>query len=429
MAEYIVEGGNSLSGNVRISGAKNSALPILAASLMIGDEVCIKNCPDLSDVDATVNILLLLGCRVKREGSTLVINSLGASFKEIPEPLMREMRSSIIFLGALISRYNEARLSMPGGCELGPRPIDLHMFALRLMGVSVTDNCGVLECKAEKGLCGSKISLRFPSVGATENIMLAAVCARGTTEIYNAAKEPEIVDLAGFLNACGARIYNAGNSTITIEGVPRLHGCEYSVMPDRIETATFMSATALTQGNIILENVSIHDLRSILPTFEELGCEMKSSADRLKISMNKRPNRLKNLVTMPHPGFPTDAQAAVMAVTTVANGTSVFIENIFENRYKHAYELVRMGADIQISGRAAVVQGVKKLHGATVQSTDLRSGAALCIAALNAEGITTIGEIHHIARGYENFEGKLKALGANIRKGNAGGQTKQTGLY
>jgi len=416
MSEYMVIGPNKLSGTVRISGAKNSALPILAASLVTGSEVCIKNCPDLSDVRATVNILRLLGCKVEREGDCLVINSLGASFVEITEPLMREMRSSIIFLGALLSRYNRARLSMPGGCELGPRPIDLHLSALRLMGVSVKNECGALECTAEKGLAGAKISLRFPSVGATENIILAAVRAKGTTEIYNAAKEPEIVDLAGFLNSCGARIYNAGNSTITVEGVSQLHGCTYSIMPDRIEAATFMAATALTQGNVVLDDIRISDLRSILPTFEELGCALKHSDTQLWISMNHRPKRLKNLVTMPHPGFPTDAQAAVMAVTSIADGTSVFIENIFENRYKHAYELVRMGADIQISGRAAVVQGVKQLHGATVESTDLRSGAALCIAALSAEGTTTIGEIHHIARGYEKFEDKLSALGARIKK-------------
>ena len=421
MAEYTVVGGNRLSGTVRISGAKNSALPILAASLVVGDEVCIKNCPELSDVCATVNILKLLGCKVCREGDTLTVNSRDADFSEIPEPLMREMRSSIIFLGALLSRYNRARLSMPGGCELGPRPIDLHLSALERMGVTVKNECGILQCVAENGLIGSKISLRFPSVGATENILLAAVCAKGTTEIYNAAKEPEIIDLAGFLNACGARIYNAGNSIVTVEGVPNLHGCTYSIMPDRIEAATFMAATLLTRGDVLLKDVRTFDLRSVIPAFEELGCKMRHSDTELHIVMNQRPKRLKSLVTMPHPGFPTDAQAAVMAVTAISDGTSVFVENIFENRYKHAYELVRMGADIQINSRVAVVQGVERLHGASVESTDLRSGAALCIAALNAEGTTTIGAIHHISRGYEKFEDKLSALGASIkRKGNCG---------
>ena len=421
MSEYTVVGGNRLSGTVRISGAKNSALPILAASLVTGDEVCIKNCPNLSDVDATINILRLFGCEVCRDGSDVFVNSRTTSFCEIPEPLMREMRSSIIFLGALLSRYNKARLTMPGGCELGPRPIDLHLSSLSQMGVSVKNETSVLECTAEKGLFGAKISLRFPSVGATENIIIAAVCAKGMTEIYNAAREPEIVDLSNFLNACGARIYNAGNSTITVEGVERLHGCTYSVMPDRIEAATFMAATALTRGDVLLEQVQTADLRSVLPAFEEFGCSLRYNETQLSISMSHRPKRLKNLVTMPHPGFPTDARAAVMAVASVAEGTSVFIENIFENRYKHAYELLRMGADIQISSRAAVVQGVERLHSATVESTDLRSGAALCIAALNAEGTTTIQKIHHIARGYENFEDKLSALGAVIkRKGNCG---------
>lgn len=416
MAEYMVVGGNRLSGAVRISGAKNSALPILAASLVAEDEVCIKNCPNLSDVSATVNILKLLGCKVYRESDMLIVDSRDADFREISEQLMREMRSSIIFLGALLTRYNRARLSMPGGCELGPRPIDLHLSALERMGVTVKNECGFLECRAEEGVLGSKITLRFPSVGATENILLAAVCAKGTTEIYNAAKEPEIIDLADFLNLCGAKIYNAGNSTIIVEGVQRLHGCTYSIMPDRIEAATFMAAAALTRGDVLLTDVRVSDLRSVIPAFEELGCRMKHTDTELHISMNRRPQKLKSLVTMPHPGFPTDAQAIVMAVTTISDGTSVFVENIFENRYKHAYELVRMGADIQVNSRVAVVQGVERLHGASVESTDLRSGAALCIAALNAEGTTTIGAIQHIWRGYENFEDKLSALGASIKR-------------
>ena len=416
MSEYTVVGGNKLSGTVKISGAKNSALPILAASLVTGDEVCIKNCPNLSDVDATINILRLFGCKICREKNDVFINSRETSFCEIPEPLMREMRSSIIFLGALLSKYNEASLSMPGGCELGPRPIDLHLLALSQMGVTIKNETSVLECTAQKGLYGAKISLRFPSVGATENIIIAAVRAKGTTEIYNAAREPEIVHLANFLNSCGARIYNAGNSTITIDGVEKLHGCTYCVMPDRIEAATFMAATALTRGEVLLEEIRTSDLRSVLPAFEEFGCVLRYNETQLSIAMNGRPKRLKNLVTMPHPGFPTDAQAAVMAVACVADGTSVFIENIFENRYKHAYELLRMGADIQISSRVAVVQGIERLHSAIVESTDLRSGAALCIAALNAEGTTTIQKTHHIFRGYENFEDKLSALGAVIKK-------------
>ena len=416
MAEYTISGGKRLSGTVRISGAKNSALPILAASLVTADEVYIKNCPNLSDVEATINILKLFGCKVCRDKNDLYIDARTTSFCEIPERLMREMRSSIIFLGALLSRFHRANLSMPGGCELGPRPIDLHLFSLSQMGVSVKNETSVLECTAKRGLSGARISLRFPSVGATENIIIAAVLAKGTTEIYNAAREPEIVDLSDFLNSCGARIYNAGNSTITVEGVEKLRGCTYSVMPDRIEAATFMAAAALTRGEILLEQVRPVDLHSVIPTFEEFGCDVGYNDSQLLVSMSRRPNRLKNLVTLPHPGFPTDAQAAVMAVSCIANGTSVFIENIFENRYKHAYELMRMGADIQVSSRTAVVQGIDRLHSATVEATDLRSGAALCIAALNAEGTTTIQKIHHIARGYENFEDKLTALGATIKR-------------
>lgn len=416
MAEYIVEGNCRLAGEVRISGAKNSTLPILAASLLAGGEVCLNNCPNLSDVRATVTILRLFGCSVCREGSTLIVDSRVTNPVRIPEQLMREMRSSIIFLGALVSKYNEAQLFMPGGCELGARPIDLHLSALKMMGATVESDGGVLRCRAENGVKGAKISLGFPSVGATENIMLAAVTAQGVTEIYNAAREPEIKDLADFLNACGARVHNAGGSTITIEGVSRLHGCTYTVMPDRIEAATFMAATTLTRGDIYLREIRTADLRSTIPVFEQLGCRVKADEKNMRISISKRPNRLKSLVTMPYPGFPTDAQAAVMAVTCICEGTSVLIENIFENRFKHAYELVRMGADIQISGRAAVVQGVERLHGATVESTDLRSGAALVIAGLCAQGITTVGKIHHIARGYENFEDKLNALGASITR-------------
>ena len=335
---------------------------------------------------------------------------------EIPEELMHEMRSSIVFLGAMVSRRERVRLSFPGGCELGPRPIDLHISALQQLGVSVDESHGILDCKVEHGLHGAKIMLAFPSVGATENIMLAAVTAEGVTEIHNAAQEPEIVDLAGYLTKRGAKIRDAGKSTVYIEGVKSLHGAEYTVMPDRIVTATYLAGAAATGGEVTVRRVVPSDLESVLPIFDQAGCKMRIWQDAIRLEGPGMLHAVRNIRTLPYPGFPTDAQAPVMAVLTVASGTSVFVETIFENRYKHAGELCRMGADIKIEGKVAVVRGVKKLYGANVRATDLRGGAALVVAGLAAEGKTRISDIVHIDRGYESIEQAFSALGAQIRR-------------
>lgn len=416
MARLIVEGGRSLCGELSIQGAKNSALPVLASSIICGTPSIIHNCPDLSDVDASCRILSYLGCGIVKEKDTVVVDPTGINRFDIPDYLMREMRSSIVFLGAISARLGRARISFPGGCELGPRPIDLHLSALKQLGLVIEEDHGWINCSAQGRLHGANIALSFPSVGATENIILAAVTAVGTTAIINAAREPEIVDLADYLIRCGARIRGAGESVISIEGVEALHGCEHNVIPDRIVAATVMAATAIAGGEVTLRNVCVAHLDPVIPAFTEAGCEIITSRDVLTLRRKGVLGPIKCVRTMPYPGFPTDAQAPLMAVMTVANGTSIFIENIFENRYKHASELIRMGAKINIEGRVAVIVGVKKLLGATVESTDLRGGAALVVAALAADGKTEINALRHIDRGYENIEQMLSGLGADIKR-------------
>ena len=416
MSKLIIEGPNKLRGEISVHGAKNSALPLLAASMLCGTECILHNCPRLSDVDTAVKILNYLGCKVTRSGGNLAIDPSGVNKSEIPDCLMREMRSSIVFLGAMVSRTGKAKLSFPGGCELGPRPIDLHLSALRKMGVCIRENHGCLNCEVCGKLQGCNIVFSFPSVGATENVMIAAVLAKGTTVIKNAAKEPEICDLADFLNKCGAKICGAGESTITIEGVDSLSGCEHCVIPDRIAATTFMAAAAITGGNLLIKNINPHHLEPVLPVFEESGCSLLVGSNWLKISAPERVLPIKNVRTMPYPGFPTDAQAPVMAVTCRAKGTSVFVENIFESRYKHVGELLRLGAHIKVEGRVAVVEGVKRLSGAPVEAPDLRGGAALIIAGLSADGITQVSGIKHVDRGYEEIEKSLVAVGAHIKR-------------
>ncbi|HEX2937666.1 MAG TPA: UDP-N-acetylglucosamine 1-carboxyvinyltransferase [Ruminiclostridium sp.] len=416
MSRLIVNGGRTVRGELQIQGAKNSALPILISTLLCDSPSVIHNCPELSDVEASCSILRYLGCEVKKDGEDIEIDPQYADKFDIPDKLMREMRSSIVFLGAICSKLGRARISFPGGCELGPRPIDLHLSALRQLGVIIEEDHGWLNCHTFGKLHGTSIVLSFPSVGATENILLASVNAVGTTIIVNAAREPEIMDLANFLCQCGAKIKGAGESVITIEGVESLHGCDYSVMPDRIVAATYMAAAAITGGELTLKGVSVSHLNPVIPVFKEAGCVIETEGDILKI---KRPGKLypvKNIRTMPYPGFPTDAQAPVMAMASVASGTSIFIENIFENRYKHASELIRLGAKIKIEGKVAIVEGVKKLFGAPVESTDLRGGAALVVAALAAEGQTTITGLRHIDRGYSSIEKQLEKVGADIKR-------------
>ncbi len=417
MNKIIVNGGKKLNGEISVQGAKNSVLPILVATLLVDGVSVIHNCPYLSDVDATIKILRYLGCTVSREGHTVIVDSSTMCRQDVPDSLMREMRSSIVFLGGIIGRTGKAVLSTPGGCEIGLRPIDLHLSAMEQFGAKVTTENGFIVCSAEEnGLCGTRIVLSFPSVGATENIILTATLAKGTTVISNAAREPEISDLADFLNRCGAKIYGAGDGTIVVEGVSRLHSAEHTIIPDRIVAATYMIATAMTGGKVCLKEVVPSHLGPIIQPLREAGCFVFIKGRNVTLSSQKQLKRIKMIRTMPHPGFPTDVQAQMMALTTIADGTSVFIENIFESRYKHIGELLRFGAKIHAEGRMAVVEGVKTLNGANVKATDLRGGSAMILAGLSANGITEISHIHHIDRGYEKPEKVLEYLGADIKR-------------
>lgn len=417
MQKLIIEGNRKLRGEIKVQGAKNSVLPILAACILPENSECVlTNCPDLSDVYCALRILKQLGVKGSFDKNTIRLCNTQTDSFEISEELMMKMRSSIIFLGAVLGARGKCTLYYPGGCELGPRPIDMHINALKKMGADIKEKHGALICTAEKGLSGAKINLPFPSVGATENIILAAVKANGETVIYNAAREPEIKDLAQFLNKCGAKIKGAGESTIIINGVDKLLGCEYSIMPDRIAAGTYIAAAAATNGEALLDNICVEDMESFLPVFEQMGCKIYTFGKKLYINAKHPLNAVKTIRTMPHPGFPTDIQAITMAVLCKAKGTSVFVENIFESRFRHVDALCKMGADIRVAGKAAVVEGVEALSGARVSATDLRSGAALVTAALSACGTSEITEICHIDRGYENIERYLTQLGAKIKR-------------
>ena len=415
MSELIIHGGNPLVGTLPVQGAKNSVLPLLAATLLTDEPCVLHNCPTISDVTISREILTHLGCFVREEGHTVTVDANGVSRFDIPETLMRQMRSSIVFLGAIISRTGEAHMSAPGGCELGNRPIDLHLMALRRLGVEVKECGGFLDCRCAR-LCGCEIALTFPSVGATENILLASVLADGTTTIRNAAREPEIIDLAAFLNEMGADIRCAGESTVIIRGTEKLHGCVHRVMPDRIAAATYLAAAAATNGDLTLTQMNPEHLTPILHLFTEMGCRVTATRNTCRLVAPKRLLAAPGVRTMPYPGFPTDAQAPLMAAATVANGTTVFIESIFDSRYKHVAELNRLGAHIRTDGRTAVVCGVDHLTGASVECTDLRGGAALLIAGLAADGETRISKLHHLDRGYDHPEEQLSRLGGAIRR-------------
>lgn len=415
MESYEINGGRRLCGSIKAQGSKNSALPILAAAFLVGGVSVIHNCPRLSDVECTIRVLKHLGCKVKREGDTLTVDSTCPEGFEIPETLMREMRSSVIFLGAILGRMNKAVISTPGGCEIGLRPIDLHLTAVKKLGAVVKKEHGKLSFCAPDGLKGAKITLSFPSVGATENTILAAVTAEGTTTLVNAAREPEICDLCDFLNSCGAKIRGSGESIIVIEGVKKLSPVEHTVICDRIAVTTYLVAGALTHGDIAVKNTVPAHLSSVLPLLEESGCRVSVRCGEIRLKAPLRLSRMDKIITQPYPGFPTDAQAPFMTAASVAKGTSVIVENIFECRFKHVPELLRMGAKIRTEGKVAVIDGVERLYGAAVVSPDLRGGSALVLAGLCAEGKTTVSEIKHIKRGYEEFSENLCILNADIR--------------
>ena len=412
MSVFQIEGGHPLSGSVRVQGAKNSVLPILAATLLAGGQCLLRNCPRLTDVDNTLSILRHLGCRVEREGDAVTVDSGVLTGWDVPDRLMREMRSSVVFLGSILGRMGKAELTYPGGCELGPRPIDLHLSALRTLGAGIQERNGRLCC--EGTLTGGDITLSLPSVGATENAMLAAVAAKGVTTITNAAREPEIVDLQNFLTACGARVSGAGTSTVSVEGGRRLHGCTYTIMPDRIVAATYLCAAASAGGEVFLRRAREEHLSTVTAVLREAGCSIRSDGQGLACACRGRLKAARPVRTAPYPGFPTDAQAILMAALLKCRGAAVFEENMISSRYRHVDELGRMGADIRVSGRTAVVTGVERLHGAPVRCTDLRGGAALCVAALAAEGETEVSETAHIDRGYEDIARDLRRLGAEI---------------
>lgn len=416
MEKLVICGGNKLSGEIDVQGAKNSALPILAATVLIKGESVIHNCPELSDIDAAIKILLHLGCKVKKENKTLTVDSREISCYNIPDTLMREMRSSIVFLGSVLGRTGKAVMSSPGGCDIGLRPIDLHLSSLRTLGVKIEECHGSLICTREKQPDGGVVSLSFPSVGATENIILACALSKGRTVILNAAREPEIKDLADFLNACGCKIEIGSHGTIIIDGCENLHGCQHSVISDRIASLTFMSAVAASGGDVLLNKTDASLFMSVIPIFQQMGCDITMSESSVRIKSLRRPEAVSDIRTMPYPGFPTDAQAPLTAVLSKAKGTSVVVENIFENRFKHMPELQRMGAKIKTEGKVAIIDGTDKLYGARVICPDLRGGAALVVAGLCAAGITEVEQIYHIDRGYENIERSFSFLGADIKR-------------
>ena len=413
MASYIVEGGERLEGEVNVSGSKNASLPIIAASILSGKTTTLYNVPNIYDTKTTLEILKLLGCTVTKKHGKIIIDSKNIKSQEIPNELMRKMRSSVILAGAILGRFKHAIFSYPGGCDIGTRPIDLHLKGFEKLGIKIEEGSGYIKCSCDK-IVGNNIQLDFPSVGATENIILASIFAEGETIITNAAMEPEIIDLQNFLNKMGAKVEGAGTNVIKITGVKNLKNVSYNIMPDRIEAGTLLCMGAISGGELVLNNAKQEHITPVVHKLEEAGA--KITLEKYRIILNA-PKKLKaiDVKTMPYPGFPTDMQSVFVSLQTVAKGTSMMVENIFENRYKYVNELTRMGAKITVEGKVAIVKGVRKLSGAEVNSTDLRGGAALVTAALAARGKSKINNIEYILRGYENLDKKLKNIGAKIK--------------
>ncbi len=419
MAKYRVRGGRKLEGEIRVVGAKNAILPILAAVILTRKPVVLYDFPSLADVENMLLILQSIGCQVIRENSTLILDPSDINSWVIPDRYVKEIRSSIVMLGAVLARMKKARITYPGGCEIGQRPINLHLQGLRQLGVVIDESHGYLECEASN-MTGADIHLDYPSVGATENIMLAATQAKGRTKIRNAAKEPEITDLQNFINGMGGKVYGAGSNTIVIDGVEveDFHETEYTVIPDRIIAGTYLLAAAVTGSDMIVDNVNLEHIQALVTKLRDTGCVISplngNQTGAVRVQAPQRLRAVENTKTYPYPGFPTDMQALFMSALTIARGTSIITENIFENRFKHVPELIRMGANIRTEGRIAVIQGVSRLKGAEVSSGDLRGGAALVLAGLNAEGETLIENIYHIGRGYDKLDEYLRSVGADI---------------
>lgn len=414
MEKLVIHGGKPLQGTVRVSGAKNAVLPIIVASMLGTTQSTLTEIPKLADVHTVCDVIASLGVHIEHpERDTLVIDAHELTSTTAPYDLVRRMRASFLVMGPLLARKGRAQISLPGGCSIGARPIDLHLKAFEAMGAVINLENGDIEATAPNGLKGAQIYLDFPSVGATENILMAASMADGKTVLENAAEEPEIVDLATYLNSMGANIRGAGTNVIRIEGVKELHGANHAVIPDRIEAGTFMVGAAMTQGNVFAENAISEHLKPLISKLKEVGAEVQEEIDGIRV-IGHEPLRPADIKTLPYPGFPTDMQAQFMALTTICQGTSVVTETVFENRFMHVDEFKRMGAKIRIEGRSAIVEGVPRLKGASVNATDLRAGAALVLAGLVAEGETEVGYLYHIDRGYDNLVLKLQRLGADI---------------
>ena len=414
VAYIVVKESKPLKGTVRVSGAKNAVLPIIAATLLVDGVSVIKSVPNLRDVNVMSDLLRYLGAKVQYDGETLVVDATEIKETEAPYHLVNKMRASFLVMGSLLARFNTAKISMPGGCAIGTRPIDLHLKGFKAMGAEIISDHGYIEAAAQK-LSGSKIYLDFPSVGATENIMMAAVLAEGITTIENAAEEPEIVDLANFLNKMGAKVRGAGTNTIKITGVEKLEAVEHTVIPDRIEAGTYMVAAAMTRGDVFVDNVIIDHIKPVVAKLIEVGCTVEEHENGVRV-IGAQEIMPTNIKTLPHPGFPTDMQSQFMAMLCLTKGKSTITETVFENRFMNVPELIRMGANIEINGKSAIVEGRDRLTGSEVMATDLRAGAALVISGLVAEGETIVKNIYHIERGYVDLVGKLSMLGAEIYK-------------